>query len=126
MKLSRSKYHSKKVTRNGITYDSKKEAVRHSELLLLEKAGVISELERQVKFTLLPAHYETYERYGKGGKRLTDGHRCVERAVFYVADFTYKLDGELIVEDVKGIRTKEYILKRKMMYHFHNIRIKEV
>lgn len=121
-----SKYHSKKITHDGITYDSKKEAKRHAELFLLERGGVITELDRQVKFILLPAHYETYERYGKSGKRLTDGHRCVERAVFYVADFTYKKDGELIVEDVKGIRTKEYILKRKMMLYFHGIKIREV
>lgn len=121
-----SKYHSKKVTINGITYDSKKEAKRHSELLLLEKAGAITELERQVKFVLLPAHYETYERCGKNGKRLADGHKCVERAVFYVADFVYKQDGKTIVEDVKGIRTKDYILKRKMLLHFHGIKIKEI
>lgn len=122
----RSKYHSKKVTRNGITYDSKKECNRHAELLLLERAGAISELQRQVKFTLLPAHFEAYERYGKNGQKLKDGQRCVERAVFYVADFVYKQNGELIVEDVKGIRTKEYILKRKMLLHFHGIKIKEV
>ena len=123
---SRSKYHAKKVTVNGITYDSKKEANRHAELLFLERGGVITELDRQVKFTLLPAHYEHYERYGKKGQRLKDGWRCVERAVFYVADFTYKQDGKLIVEDVKGVRTPEYILKRKMMYHFHGIKIREV
>ena len=122
----RSKYHAKKVTQNGITYDSKKEARRHSELLLLERAGVITELKRQVKFVLLPAHYEAFERYGKNGQRIKDGQRCVERAVFYVADFTYKQDGKLVVEDVKGIRTKEYILKRKMLLHFYNIKIREV
>lgn len=121
-----SKYHAKKVTRNGITYDSKKEMNRHAELLLLERGGAISELQRQVKFTLLPAHYETFERYGKNGQPIKDGQRCVERAVVYVADFVYKQNGELVVEDVKGIRTKEYILKRKMMLHFHGIKIKEV
>ena len=126
MTISRSKYHAKKVTRNGITYDSKKEADRHAELLLLERAGVITGLQRQVKFTLLPAHYETFERHGKNGQPIKDGQRCVERAVVYVADFTYKQDGKLIVEDVKGMRTKEYVLKRKMMLHFHGIKIKEV
>lgn len=121
-----SKYHSKKITVNGITYDSKKEAKRHAELLLLERGGAITGLQRQVRFTLLPAHYEAYERYGKDGKRLKDGRRCVERAVFYVADFTYKQDGELVVEDVKGIRTKEYILKRKMLLYFRGIKIREI
>lgn len=123
-----SKYHSKKITRNGITYDSKKECQRHAELLLLERGGAISELQRQVKFTLLPAHYEAYERYGKDGKRLKDGRRCVERAVFYVADFTYKQDGKLVVEDVKSpiTRTKDYIIKRKLMLYFRGIKIKEI
>lgn len=123
---SRSKFHAKKVTVNGITYDSKKEANRHAELLLLEKGGAITELRRQVSFLLLPAHYEHYERYGKNGKRLKDGRRCVERAVSYVADFTYMQDGKLVVEDVKGVRTPEYILKRKLMLHHRNIKIREV
>lgn len=121
-----SKYHSKKITVDGITFASQKEAIRWRELSLLERAGAITELKRQVKFLLLPAHYEAFERYGKNGRRLKDGQRCVERAVFYVADFTYKQDGELVVEDVKGVRTKEYILKRKMLYHFHGIEVKEV
>lgn len=121
-----SKYHAKKITKDGITYDSKKECNRHAELLLLERAGAITELQRQVKFILLPAHYEAYERYGKNGQRLKDGQKCVERAVYYVADFVYKQDGKTIVEDVKGIRTKEYILKRKMLLHFRGIKIKEV
>lgn len=125
---SRSKYHAKKVTVNGITYDSKKEASRHAELLLLERGGAITDLRRQVQFILLPAHYEAYERYGKKGQRLKDGRRCVERAVFYVADFTYKQDGKLVVEDVKSpaTRTKDYILKRKMMLHINGIKIREV
>lgn len=126
IRTSRSKYHAKKVTVNGITYDSKKEANRHAELLLLERGGAITDLRRQVQFILLPAHYEAFERYGKKGQRLKDGRRCVERAVFYVADFTYKQDGKLVVEDVKGIRTKEYIIKRKLMLHINGIKIREV
>ena len=122
---SRSKYGAKKVTRNGITYDSKKEADRHAELLLLERAGKITQLQRQVRFTLLPAHYEAYKRFGKNGQPLKDGRRCVERAVSYVADFVYTQDGKIVVEDVKGMRTKEYILKRKILLHFYGIRIKE-
>jgi hypothetical protein len=122
-----SKYHSKKVTVDGITFDSKREANRYRELLLLERAGAISHLKRQVRFPLLPAVYEEYERYSKvSGKRLTNGRRCIERAVFYVADFCYTQDGKPIVEDVKGHRTKEYILKRKMMRFFHGIEVKEI
>lgn len=124
-----SKYHSRKVTRNGITFDSKREANRHSELLLLERAGAITELQRQVRFTLLPAHYEAYERFGKNGQRLKDGQRCVERAVVYVADFVYRdKNGALVVEDVKSpaTKTKDYVIKRKLLFHFYGIKIKEV
>lgn len=109
---SRSKYHSKKITVNGITYDSRKEANRHSELLLLQRAGRISDLETQVKFELLPS-------------QRIDG-KVVERPVTYIADFVYRQDGKKIVEDTKGFRTTDYILKRKMLLYFHGIRIKEV
>lgn len=120
-----SKYHSKKITRNGVTFDSQKEYRRFCELSLLQRAGAITDLKHQVPFELIPAQYETYERYGKNGNRLKDGQRCVEKAITYIADFSYIEDGKLVVEDVKGIRTKEYILKRKMMLYFHKIRIRE-
>ena len=113
-----SKYHSKKITRDGITYDSIKEYRRHTELLLPERAGAIQELKRQVKFELLPAQYEE----SNGKKR----GKCLERAVHYVADFVYIENGVQIVEDTKGFKTKDYILKRKMMLYFHGIRIKEI
>lgn len=72
--------------------------------------------------------YETYERYSKKGERLKDGVRLLERKVEYVADFVYTNTetGEYIVEDAKGVRTKDYILKRKLMLAVHSIRIKEV
>jgi len=50
----------------------------------------------------------------------------IERKVSYVADFVYARGNELVVEDVKGVRTQEYIIKRKLMLHIHGIRIKEV
>lgn len=120
-----SKYHARKVTINGITYASLKEYRRHTELLLLERGGAISDLRYQVPFELIPAQYETIERYGKNGQRLKDKQKCVERAVEYVADFTYVEDGKLVVEDSKGVRTKDYIIKRKLMLYIHGIRIKE-
>lgn len=109
-----SKYGAKKVTVDGITFDSQKEAYRWCELKLMERGKVISDLRRQVKFDLLPA-----QKY-KG--------QTVERPVTYVADFTYtdRKTGEFIVEDTKGFKTKEYIMKRKMMLYFHGIRIREV
>ena len=106
-----SKYHSRKITRDGITFDSVKEYRRHCELLLLEKAGAITDLKRQVKFELIPS------------QRI--GGKVVERPCNYVADFVYKENGQTIVEDTKGFKTKDYILKRKMMLWFHGIKIKE-
>ncbi|MBR5306860.1 MAG: DUF1064 domain-containing protein [Oscillospiraceae bacterium] len=128
IKNSRSKYRNKKITVDGITFDSQKEYRHWCELLLLEEAGAITDLQRQVKYVLLPAQYETYERYGKRGKRLKDGKRCIEKSVVYIADFVYKdlEKNEIVVEDTKGFRTADYKLKRKMMLYFHNIKIKEV
>ena len=124
--MKKSKYHSKKITINGNTYDSRKEYRRHSELLLLEKAGAITDLQTQVKFVLIPAQYETFERYGKKGQRLKDGQRCIEKECSYIADFVYTENGKKVVEDVKGFRTKDYIIKRKLMLWVHGIGIKEV
>ena len=121
-----SKYHSIKCTVNGIEFDSRREARRYKELSLLERAGAISELRRQVKFVLIPAQYETIERYGKNGKRLQDAHKLTEHEISYVADFVYTENGLTVVEDVKGVKTKDYILKRKLMLYVHGIRIKEV
>lgn len=105
------KYHNRKVTINGETFDSKKEAARWQELLLLQRAGKISHLNRQVTYTLIPSQY-------------IEG-KCVERAVKYVADFVYKENGNLVVEDTKGLKTPEYVIKRKLMLQVYGIRIKE-
>jgi hypothetical protein len=118
------KYHNRKVrTSDGYIHDSRKEAVRWNELKLMEKAGLIIDLHRQVKFVLIPAQYEA-DSIGKNG-RFRQG-KCLEREVAYIADFVYKENGELVVEDVKGIRTKEYIIKRKLMLYVNEIRIKEI
>ena len=125
-----SKYKSKKITVNGVGYDSIKEYKRHCDLLLLERAGEITDLERQVKFVLIPAQYETYERYGKDGRRLKDGKRLLERECAYIADFTYKLDGYTHVEDVKGYKGggayAVFSIKRKLMLQVHGIPVEEV
>lgn len=106
------KYGNRKTTVDGVTYDSAKEARRGAELRLLERAGEITDLHRQVKYELLPAQRR-------------DG-RVVERPVSYVADFVYKENGEEVVEDAKGMRTKEYVIKRKLMLWQYGIQIKEV
>ena len=102
------KYHNiKTTTSDGITHDSRKEANRWCELKLLERAGKIKHLQRQVKYHLIPKQ---------------DG----EREVCYIADFVYNEDGKLVVEDTKGKRTADYIIKRKLMLWIHGIRIKEI
>ena len=106
------KYGNRKITLNGITFDSQKEAARWQELTLLQRTGQISGLKRQVKFELLPSQKVNGE--------------VVERPVTYVADFVYTENGETVVEDTKGFRTKEYILKRKMLLWFYGIQIMEV
>lgn len=120
------KYKNLKSTVDCITFDSHREAKRYQELRLLQKAGKITDLELQKRFELIPAQYATYERYGKKGQRLKDGQRCVEKAVFYVADFCYVQDGEQVVEDTKGVRTKDYVIKRKLMRWVHGITVREV
>lgn len=127
--MYKNKYHNVKVrASDGTVFDSRKEARRWEQLLLLQKAGKITSLQRQVTYELLPNQYETYERYSKSGKRLKDGERLVERKVEYVADFVYAdaETGELFVEDTKGVKTKDYIIKRKLLYAVHGIKIKEV
>ncbi len=120
------KYGNKKAVVNGISFDSRKEADRYKELLLLQKAGVIEDLELQKTFELIPTQYGYVERYGKKGQRLIDGKKCLEKSVVYKADFVYFENGELVVEDTKGFKTKDYIIKRKLMLYLYGIQIKEV
>ena len=123
------KYRNKKYTStDGITFDSKKEYRRYNELRLLEKAGEIEDLQRQVKFVLIPGQYEECtEVYTKGkNKGQKKQGALLERECAYYADFVYKQNGVLVVEDTKGVKTPEYILKRKMLLHFYGIRINEV
>lgn len=121
------KYGNKKKNFDGIFFDSKKEARRYAELKFMLKAGEISDLELQKPFELIPAQYESYPRYGKKGKRLKDGRRCVENSCVYKADFVYKdCAGNLVVEDTKGFKTKDYIIKRKLMLYVYGIRIVEI
>ncbi len=127
---SKNKYFSQKVKVNGETFASTKEYKRCRELLLLEKAGAITDLQKQVKFVLIPAQYETFERYGKNGKSLKDGKRLLEREVAYIADFVYFENGEKVVEDTKGYKKGTaydlFTIKRKLMLSVHGIRVREV
>lgn len=121
----RSKYGARKVTVNGMVFDSKKEAKRYNELKALEKAGVIRDLERQVKFVLIPAQREPDTVGTRGG---IHRGKLLERECAYVADFVYTVaeTGLQTVEDTKGMRTTEYVIKRKLMLYIHGIKIREV
>ena len=123
--MRKNKYHSKKVEFDGIVFDSKKEAKRFAELSLLEKAGTIQDLQRQVKFILIPAQREPDTVGARGG--IKKG-KTIEKECAYIADFVYKdlTLNETVVEDTKGFRTKDYIIKRKLMLYVHKIRTKEV
>lgn len=118
-----SKYGARKTFADGIAFDSAKEAKRYIALKTLERIGEIEDLELQPRFLLIPAQREpsTFTRTGR-----EKPGRVIERAVEYVADFSYVRDGERVVEDAKGFRTKDYVLKRKMMLWIHGIRIKEI
>lgn len=95
-------------------FDSKREWKRWCELKLLQRGNIISDLKRQVPFVLIPS-----QKDANTGK-------VIEREVKYVADFVYTMDGKTVVEDTKGMRTPEYIIKRKLMLKEHGIRIEEV
>ena len=117
------KYSNTKVTVDGETFDSKKEYRRYCELKMLERAKEIKNLQRQVKFLLIPSQYE--EVIDAKGK---PKQKCIERECVYVADFQYQdaKTGNLVVEDTKGVRTKDYIIKRKLMLSVYNIKINEI
>lgn len=117
----KSKYHSRKIIRDGMKFDSLKEYKRWCDLALLQKAGQITKLERQVKFVLIPAQYEEIHDPKTGKIK----RKCVERECTYRADFVYVKDGEKVVEDSKGFRTPDYKIKKKLMLYMHNIKILE-
>lgn len=119
-----SKYKSKKTAVKDIEFDSGKEARRYAELCLMAQNGEISSIERQVPFVLIPAQREP-DKVGKRGGVYRG--KSIERPVVYYADFVYKdKQGNRVVEDTKGVRTADYVIKRKLMLYMHGIRIKEV
>jgi hypothetical protein len=108
MFFKQNKYHNRKVVVDGITFDSVKEGSRWQELKLLERAGEITLLARQVRIELIPK-------------------TKLYRACYYVCDFVYtdKRTGKTVYEDSKGMKTKDYLIKRKLLYWRHGIEIKE-
>ena len=109
----KNKYRNEKITVNGIVFDSKREADRWADLNVLQRAGEISRLQRQVKYVLIPTQYD-------------EKKKVLERECSYIADFVYFKDGKLVVEDAKGFKTPEYRIKKKLMLLFHGVRVREV
>lgn len=119
---SRGKPNKYGATRVG-NHASKKEHRRAAQLAIMQKAGVIPNLQEQVSYELIPAQYEERGTDLKGRPVRV----LLERACRYVADFVYTdSDGNKVVEDTKGVRTKEYIIKRKLMLYKHGIKIREI
>lgn len=112
MQMTGNKYGNRKWELDGIMFASQNEARRYQELRFMLRAGLISDLRLQVPYELIPSQKV-------GGK-------VVERPVKYVADFVYTENGKTVVEDAKGMRTKEYIIKRKLMLWQHGIQVREV
>lgn len=108
----KNKMHNVKTEIGGVTFDSKREARRYEELMLLLRAGEISDLRLQVNFTL------------QEGFTTPEGERV--RPMVYKADFTYWQNGKYVVEDSKGQRTRVYLDKKKRMLDKFGIKIQEV
>lgn len=124
----RRKYGNAKVEYEGMTFDSRREFRRFLYLTDLQKNGEISGLELQKPYLLIPAQYvESGEIYKRGKNKGKPKMILAEKECVYKADFVYtNADGTLVVEDAKGVRTKEYVIKRKLMLQVHGIKILEV
>lgn len=101
-----SKYRNKKIEYDGILFDSHREMKRYKELIILEKTGNIFRLKYKTPFELIPAN----DKF---------------RAMNYISDFDYYDGEQYIVEDCKGFRTRDYLIKKKLLYHKYGISIKE-
>lgn len=122
-----SKYHSRKIVRDGMTFDSQKEYRRFCELSLLQRAGAITDLRRQVEYELIPAQREPDTVGVRGG--IKKG-KVIEQKCSYIADFVYNENGKVVVEDVKGYKKGTayavFVIKRKLMLCVYGVRVKEV
>lgn len=110
-----SKYNSRKTTVDGITFDSKKEARRYLVLKKMEQDGEIKNLRLQVQFELVPSF-----------EIIIDGKKRKRRPITYVADFVYYKGNEKVIEDVKGLRTPVYNIKKKLFEYRYHETIREV
>ena len=110
-RMSRNKYGARKVVVDGETFDSQREANRWRELNVLQRAGLISELKRQVRYELAP------------GVRI-DGEKRARPALRFTVDFQYVEHGELVVEDSKGFADTAFRIRQHLMKSVHNIDVR--
>ena len=125
----KSKYNNKKVVYQGISFDSKKEMERYMYLLDAQRNGVITDLQRQVKFELIPAVREEYIEHLKTKNKVKT--RTLQLAITYTCDFSYKKVGELVIEDVKAspktaALDKAFLIKEKIFRWKFGFPIKRV
>ena len=123
----KSKYNNKKIVNEFGTWDSKKEFQRWLVLKEAEAQGMITDLQRQVKFELIPAVREKYIKHLKTKDK--ECERTLQLPITYACDFQYTKNGETIVEDVKAspkMLPKDFILKEKMMFALKGIKIRRV
>lgn len=121
----KNKYNAHSVDYDGIKFDSQREALRYKELTFLLNERIIANLRRQVKYVLIPAQREPSTIGPRGGVK---PGKLIEKECSYIADFVYTVveTGETVVEDTKGFRTKDYLIKRKLMLFVYGIKIKEI
>ena len=128
-RTKKNKYNARKVEYDGILFDSQKEVLRYKELSLLRSEGIISNLQRQVKYILIPTQREPAVLGPRGGVK---PGKLIENECSYIADFVYTVNetGEMVVEDVKGYKKGEaykvFTIKRKLMLFVYGIQVKEV
>lgn len=113
--MIKNKYKAKKAVIDGIVFDSRKEAKRYTELKKLEEMGSIRNLSLQVQFELVPSF-----------EIIIDGKKRKRRPITYVADFVYYKGNEKVIEDVKGLRTPVYKIKKKLFEYRYHETIREV
>lgn len=131
VKLTRkkeNKYHAKKVVVDGIAFDSEKESKRYLFLKQAQADGIISGLELQPQYIILPA---IKGKRVKHFQRIPDRieEYTIQQPIKYTADFRYVKDGQTVVEDIKGSKftiSRDLPLRIKMMKYFHNIDVKLV
>ena len=129
MRVNRPKYGNKKVTAFGITFDSKKEMQRCLVLKEAQDNGIISDLELQPQFELIPKVTETYVKHLKTKDKVCE--RTVQLAIRYKGDFRYKKDGIVVVEDVKAsphmaALDPKFLIKEKLFRWKFGFSIKRV